>query len=241
MSANDTSAAAKPPTATVVKSWTPTHGMENAGNPRGRGPSTETLARVSRSKTCTIAVAPATARRMPGRPLKVLIEKITASVAAPQREFGPIHPSASDLDGDRPDARNGPAFFDFDARLTHENRERDSIHVSVTDRLREKLGDEPQTHDAGKGANRAGNDGHHPGKRDGAIDISSRERSRYAQNDGGQRGVGPEHQDTARAEERICQKGYDGRVEAIDTWKARGDGIRDPNRCQGRRENQPGS
>jgi hypothetical protein len=38
---------------------------------------------------------------------------------------------------------------------------------------------------------------YHSGKRDGAIDISSGERSRYAQNDGRQRGVGPEHQDSA--------------------------------------------
>jgi hypothetical protein len=51
----------------------------------------------------------------------------------------------------------------------------------------------------------------HPGKRDGAIDISSRERSRYAQNDGRQRGVGPEHQDSAGAEERVGQQGHDGR------------------------------
>ncbi len=161
-----------------------------------------------------------------------------------QREFGPIHPSASDLDGDRPDVPQRPCLFDFDAdqlgRLAHENRERDSIHVPVADWLREKLGHEPQTRDAGKDANRAGDDGHHSGKRDGAIDISSGERSRYAQNDGGQRGVGPEHQDSAGAEERIGQKGYDGRVEAIDAWKARGDGIRDPNRRQGRRENQAG-
>jgi hypothetical protein len=33
-SANDTSAAARPPRATVANSWTPTHGMENAGGPR---------------------------------------------------------------------------------------------------------------------------------------------------------------------------------------------------------------
>jgi hypothetical protein len=78
--------------------------------PRGRGPSTETWARVSRSKTCTIAVAPATARRMPGRPLKVLIEKITASVAAPSAnsvQF--ILPPAISTAIDQM-SRNGPAF-----------------------------------------------------------------------------------------------------------------------------------
>jgi hypothetical protein len=57
----------------------------------------------------------------------------------PQREFGPIHPSAYDLDGDRPDVPQRPCLFDFDAeqlgRLAHENRERDSIHVAVADWL----------------------------------------------------------------------------------------------------------
>jgi hypothetical protein len=64
-------------------------------------------------------------------------------------------------------------LLDFDAdqlgRLAHENRERDSIHVPVADWLREKLGDEPQTRDASKDANCAGDDRDHSSKRDGGA------------------------------------------------------------------------
>ena len=49
-----------------------------------------------------------------------------------------------------------------------ENGQIDAMHccdVAIAVWLREKLGHEPQTRDAGKDANRAGDDGHHPGKR----------------------------------------------------------------------------
>ena len=120
-------------------------------------------------------------------------------------------------------------------------RQRNSVHVAVAYRLGEKLGDEAQPRNARNDANRAGYDRHHSGERDSAVRISGGERRRHAQNDCRQRRIGSKHQNSAGAEERVGEQGYDGRIEATDAGQARGDGVCDADRDQHCRENQPRS
>ncbi len=93
-----------------------------------------------------------------GRPLKAPADRIVASGRA-ERERCPIDPPANDLGADRPEVPQRPRVLDFDAnelgRLAHQNRQRDSVHITVADRLGEKLGDEAQPGDTGKDADRA--------------------------------------------------------------------------------------
>ena len=94
-----------------------------------------------------------------GRPLEAADRQDRRERGRAERERHPIDPPAGDLDADRPEVPQRPRVFDFDAdelgRLAHQNRQRDSVHVTVADRLGEKLGDEAQPGDARKDADRA--------------------------------------------------------------------------------------
>jgi len=123
--------------------------------------------------------------------------------------------------------------------LAHENRQRDSVHISVADRLGEKLGDEAQPRDARKDANSTRDDGHHSGESDRVICVSSGERGHDTQNNRRQRGVRPKHQDAARAEQRVNEQGDDGRIEATGAGEAGGDSVCDSDGRKRGREHQP--
>src|SRR6516162_2476229 len=83
VSANETRATATPPEMIDTKSLTWTKGRCGEGNPGGRGPRTDTPARVARSSAATITVAPTTATRMPGKRGQRLRSSMRASVLAP--------------------------------------------------------------------------------------------------------------------------------------------------------------
>ena len=66
-----------------TRSSTWTRGRRGEGNPCGRGPSTDTPARVARSKAATTTVAATTAIRMPGMRGQRFSSSMRASVLAP--------------------------------------------------------------------------------------------------------------------------------------------------------------
>src|SRR4029453_10561360 len=72
-----------PPMRIDTQSSTWTKGGVGEGNPRGRGPSTDTPARVARSKVATATVAATTAIRIPGRRGLPFSNSIRTSVLAP--------------------------------------------------------------------------------------------------------------------------------------------------------------
>ena len=55
---------------------------------------------------------------------------------------------------------------------------------------------------------------------------------------GGQRRIGPEHEDAARTEQRVGEQRHDRRVEAVDAGHARCHRIGDADRHQHRRQHQ---
>ena len=83
VSAKETSATAPPPTSTGRMSVELIQGMAKAGRPFGRGPSTETPARVARSSVATAIVATMTAIKTAGRRLLFLRRRIIAKVEEP--------------------------------------------------------------------------------------------------------------------------------------------------------------
>jgi hypothetical protein len=73
--------------------------------------------------------------------------------------------------------------------LAQQHSERDTIHVPVTDRLREQLGDKAELRETSRDTHDAGDDRHHAGERDRALRIARRERQDDGQNHRSERGV----------------------------------------------------
>jgi hypothetical protein len=83
VSANDTTATAKPPINTDETSLQAISGSENAGKPCGSAPRTETPARASRSKAPTTSVAATTAIRIAGMRGRRCSSRMASKVPAP--------------------------------------------------------------------------------------------------------------------------------------------------------------
>ncbi len=66
------------------------------------------------------------------------------------------------------------------------------------------------------------------------------QRQHDGENERGQRRIRPEHQDAARAEQRVGQQRDDRRVEAVDAGHARRHGVGDADRHQHRRQHEAG-
>ena len=86
----------------------------------------------------------------------------------------------------------------------------------------------------------ARDDRHHAGQRDRALRVARRERQHDREDHGRERGVRAQHEDAARAEQRVSEQRHDRRVEAVDARHARGLGIRDADRHEHRRQHEAG-
>ena len=74
----------------------------------------------------------------------------------------------------------------------------------------------------------------------GAHRVAGRERQHDRENHRGERGVRPQHQDAARAEQRVGEQRDDGGVQAVDSRDARGHRVGDSDRHQHRGQHQAG-
>jgi hypothetical protein len=124
-------------------------------------------------------------------------------------------------------------------QLADQHGRRDAVHVSVANRLGKKLGDETESAQPGQHAKDAGYDGHRAGQSDCAIGIARGKRQNDGEDDGGERRIRPEHQNAARAEQRIGQQRDNGRIQAGDPRQARCLRIGNADRHQHCRQNEP--
>ncbi len=149
-----------------------------------------------------------------------------------------------DSDNELPKLSHGPFTLDRNSeqlgQLADKHRQRDTVHVAVTDRLGEQFGDEAESRQAGNNADDSRDDRHHARKRDGAHRIAAGQREDDAEDDGRQRRVRSKNENAAGSEQRVCQQRHDGGIEAIDTGNTRRYRVGDANRHQHRCQNHPG-
>ena len=93
---------------------------------------------------------------------------------------------------------------------------------------------------AGRYAQESGNHRHHSCQGHGALGIPRRQRQNDREDEGHQRGVRPQHQHPARAEQRVGQQAEDGCVQTADGRHARRNRIRDTDRNEHGRQRQSG-
>ena len=125
-------------------------------------------------------------------------------------------------------------------QLADQHGQRDSVHVAVTDRLGEQFGDETEATQASHDAHTPRDDCHHAGERDGAQRVTAGQRHNDGEDQGGQRGIRPQHEDAAWAKQRVRQQRHDGRVEPVDARHARCHRVGDTDRHQHGRQHQTG-
>ena len=246
MSANETSATARPPISTDVDVvGADRAAATSAGNPCGSAPSTDTPARAARSNAATASVAPTTAIRMAGTRGQRLQQQDRRERACADRRARRRSSCRRARRSTMAHAcRSGPSRVDRETeelrQLAEEHRQRDAVHVAVADRLREQLGHEAEAREARRDAHDARDDRHRAGQRDRALRVARRQRQHDREDHGRQRGVRAEHEDAARAEHRVGEQRHDRRVEAVDARHARRLRIRDADRHQHRRQHEPG-
>ena len=242
MSANATMATAQPPITTWPRSARPIQGSANDGRPCGSGPSTFTPALSPRPSAPTTIVAATTAIRRPGMRFQGLSSRISTSVPAPMANAVQLACPPSDRLGDPHEVAQRPGAVDRKAeqlgQLADQHRERDAVHVAVADRLGQQLGDESQAHDADQDAHQPRHHRHQARHRHGAHRVAGRQRQHDREDHRGERGVRPEHQDAARAEQGVGEQRDDGGVQAVDPRDARGHGVGDADRDQHRGQHQ---
>ncbi|MDT4839022.1 hypothetical protein FQZ97_728010 [compost metagenome] len=130
----------------------------------------------------------------------------------------------------------GAGAFDGNAKqlwcLAYQHRQRDAVHVAVANRLGQQFGDEPESQQAGTYADQARDQCHGAGQDDCALRVAAGQRQHDRENDGNQRRIRPEHQETTGAEQRVGQQRNDGGVQAIDTRNTRCLGVGNADRHQ---------
>jgi hypothetical protein len=164
--------------------------------------------------------------------------------ARTDRERGPVGPSIKHCGHDGRCAFKRPVDLDRKTeqlgQLADQDRQRDAVHVSVADRFGEKLGDEAQARYAGHDAHRSRYDRHHARKGDGAKRVAAGQRQYDREDDGSQRGVGPQHHDPTGSEQRVSKQRNDRSVEAMDAGHARCHRVGDADGHQHRGQHQSG-
>ncbi|MNP31044.1 hypothetical protein D3C76_1241490 [compost metagenome] len=126
------------------------------------------------------------------------------------QESGPVGLALHHPGGDRPQVSERTVGLDRKTedlrQLTDQHRDGDAVHVAVADRFGQQLGNEAQACDARQG-NRA-------------MRVAARQWQDDGKDHCRQRGIRPQHQDPAGAEQCISDERNDGRVQAIDAGHA---------------------
>ena len=164
--------------------------------------------------------------------------------AGANREDDDVRVSRRDLLDDSPRLAQGTVGGNRKAEelrnLAQQHRQRDAVHVAVADRLRQQLGNEAQTREAGRHAHDAGDDRHRGTGCDRPLRVARRQRQDDRQNHGRERRVRTQNENAARTEDRVREQRDDGRVEPVDTGHARCLGVRDADRYEHRRHDETG-
>ena len=176
--------------------------------------------------------------------LEALEQQDRRQRAGADRERRPVGLAAQHRLGDLHEVAQRPGAVDRKAeqlgQLADQHRERDAVHVAVADRLGQQLGDESQAHRADQDAHQPRHHRHHARQGHGAHRVASRERQHDRENHRGERGIRPQHQDAARAEQRVGEQRDDSGVQTVDSRDARSHCVRDSDRHQHRGQHQAG-
>ena len=219
-------------------------GMANAGRPCGSEPRTDTSALAARSSAPTRMVAPRTAIRMHRQALDALEQQDRRQGTGADEERRPVGSAIENRRGDGNQVAQRAAALDGEAedlgQLADQHRQRNAVHVPVADGLGQEFGDESQASQPNQNAHGPGHNRHHPGDGDGARGVAARQRQDDGEDDGGQRRVGPQHEDAAGTEQRVGQQRHNRRVESVDARHARCHRIGDPDGHQHRGQHQTG-
>jgi hypothetical protein len=121
-------------------------------------------------------------------------------------------------------------------QLSHDDRQRDPVEVADPDRLREQVREQPQVEDAERDPKGAGDQSKSPRERDGAVPIARGEGDDRRRDDGRQRRIRAEHEDSTRPQGRVDEQRDDGRVEPGDRREPGGLRVAHPDRDEDGRQ-----
>ena len=238
------------PTAASTRSptsWSVTLGTAGVGKPEGIAPTTDTPCAV-RSKTRTAAAAPTTARNTPGtRGDHRAHTKITAerAEAHDERRGNGVAVEHTAHEGLGLPEQTGRVGAEPEQRreLAHEHYQRDAVEEPDAHRLREQVGQRPEPREARDDAHDADQQRERTGERDRLLRITVRadQRQHGRGDERGDGGVGPEHEDPGRTEDRVGQQRDDGRVQTRHRRQTGELGVRHPLREQERGQRDAGN